>query len=316
MTTRSWQFMAVVVVLMNTGCAALMTELGAAPRRNGRSEVESATRAQDVSRLRALCDDASLGEVDKAPRKDACFELGSISLNVDTGDCATVVERSRKARMTSADRAGDPVEYYSRWAGRLAKCEQYDEIFERFAHLGEGGAASSGVKVLQRLERDGVPLFAAFERYARTHAGPAFLKLEHATAIPFAGNHLGNWLLQSGRRDQCALLARALTDAPEGARSGMLFYFSEASCKAEGTTLALSLLTAKNEAHRGAACTTLGTLGGPQVQPKVQLLAQADNFFMVTETVNGGRIYAVKVYPVRDACRDASTKIQLRSSAK
>ncbi len=301
-----------VALVMTSSCAGVMKELGVGPKRNASNEVSSAIKARDVSRLTALCDDETLGSVEREPRHAACAELVAIKSNEDTGDCSTVVERSRSAKMTRAD-LDAPVDFSSRWAARLAKCEKYDEIFEQFAHLGEGRDTSTGVQVLQRLERDGVPLFAAFGRYAREHAGPSFLNVKAAS---YAGSHIGAWLLLAGRRDQCSVLLKALNDAPEGVRVGLLFYFEEAGCKAEGTAVALSLLAAKKDTSRVRSCASLGKLGATTAQPQLQLLADSDSFFVVRETVTNGRVYGVKVFPVRDACRDALTSLKLQPARK
>jgi len=171
-----------------------------------------------------------------------------------------------------------------------------------------------GVQVLQKIEKDGVPLLAEFGKYARKNAGAAFLNVKPAS---YAGNHIANWLIQGGHLDQCSLLAKALTDAPEAVRASMLFYFVKAKCVEDGTALSLSLLVAKEEYQRAQACWVLGEIGGPSVVKKLRILAESDSAFGVTEARgNDGRIYATKVFPVRDACGDAASRIQLRSPKK
>ncbi len=303
-------WLAVLVVgFGSSGCAGLMKELGAGKKRDGGGEVRAAVRAHDEPALEALCADEGLGPAgdSRYPRYEACRELEALRRDKDDGDCTTVVARFKNAERLDGEDAFDSA---AKWARRVATCRNYKALFEEFAHLGEDAEKSTGIRVLQLLEKEGVPVFAAFGTYANEHGGAAFLNVKPAS---FAANHVAHWLIQGGHLDQCPVLDKALTGSSETTRAAMLFYFVEARCPVQGTALAAGLLAAESGAHRTWACTTLGKLGGPAVLKKLRIVADSDTYFIVQETRgNDGRIYASKVFPVRDACRDAAAKLQLR----
>jgi len=309
-TMQKWQCStALWILVVAAGCAGMMKELGAGKKRDGWREVDQAIQAQDEAQLKTLCDDESLGPNNNtSPRYKACREYEALQADKDTGDCTTVVERFRAA---PDPKIGFAIEHSSKWAERLAKCEKFKEVFEEIAHLGEGGDKSPGVQVLLKLEQNGVPLMAAFDTYAKENGGAAFLNIKAAS---YAGSHVASWLILGGHLDQCPLLAKALTDSPEGVRASMLVYFIEAKCKPQGVALAQSLLTAKEDYHRATGCRTLGEIGDSSVVKKLKILAESDSTFVVQEQQgNDGRVHAVKVFPVRDACKEAVGKIQLRA---
>jgi len=303
------RYVALWILVVASGCAGMTKELGAGKKRDGWREVNQAIQAKDEAQLKTLCDDESLGPNNNtSPRYKACREVEALQADKDTGDCTTVVERFRAA---PGPKIGFALEHSTKWAGRLAKCEKFKEIFEEIAHLGEGGDRSPGVQALLKLEQSGVPLMAAFDAYAKENGGAAFLNIKAAS---YAGSHVASWLILAGHLDQCPLLAKALTDSQDGVRASMLVYFTEAKCKPQGVALAQSLLTAKEDYHRVAACKTLGEIGDSSVVKKLKILAESDSSFIVQEQRgNDGRVHAVKVFPVRDACKDAVGKIQLRA---
>jgi len=136
MTMNNRRFATVLGVLcVSSSCAIVRDAIGITPKRDGREEVRVASKNKDEVKLRALCADDSLGSLDNGPRQVACYQLQLIEMEKDTGDCATVAARFKVVLQSTSK---DGLDYYSEWAGRVLKCEQYDVIFEQFAHLGEG----------------------------------------------------------------------------------------------------------------------------------------------------------------------------------
>ena len=319
---------AICVLLSTTGCAEIFAGLATHPDRS--KEVNAAIERHDLAALKKFCADESLGDPNensvpmgaaqseknaiqsnRAARRDACREAAAIEGNQDDGDCTTVAERYAKARPLDSERGYG---FWVTWGKRMAKCENYEAIFEQIAHVGDFGENGDGAIILEKLEKEeGIPLVAGFATYAAANPGPSFLDIKKNA--DYAANHIANWLSTGKHFDQCATLAKALPGASEDARARMLFYFTDAKCHKEGVSLALPLLTAASAPHRVRACRNLGDTGDASVLKKVQILAASDSYSEVQEKQgNDGRIYGVKVFPVRDACSAAAGKIQLRAN--
>ncbi len=317
---------AICVLLSTTGCAEIFAGL-AAPLPDRSKEVNAAIERHDLAALKKHCADESLGDPNessvpmgaaqseknaiqsnRAARRSACREAAAIEGNKDDGNCATVAARYAKARPLDTERGYG---FWVTWGKRMAKCENYEAIFEQIAHVGDFGENGDGAIILEKLEKEGVPLVAGFATYAAANRGPSFLDIKNAD---YAANHIANWLSTGKHFDQCATLAKALPGASEDARARMLFYFTDAKCHKEGAAVGLGLLTAQGAGNRVRACVNLGETGDVSVLKKVQILATSDTYSEVQEKQgNDGRIYGVKVFPVRDACSAAAGKIQLRA---
>ena len=92
----------------------------------------------------------------------------------------------------------------------------------------------------------------------------------------------------------------------------MIPYLKAAGCK-EGIPVMVSSLTSDTANHRKWACQALGKVGTRAELDKVKTLAETDTYNFVREEERNGRIWGVKVYPVREACLAAFGKIKLRN---
>ncbi len=306
-----------------SGCGLFVSGPGS---RDAAKEFEDAKAARDLAKLTALCSDASLGDPDsrevppgtthtqmvtieanKDVRRKACLELKAAEGDSDSGDCKTLAARYDHA---SAAASGSGQEHYTKWARRMAKCGNYDLVFEKLANIGDFGSAAIGVKVLKALEGDGLPVVAAFKRYAAEHKGTRFLPVEQGFQ---AANHLAYWLLSGKHHDHCDALASALTGANDATVANFLFYFNEAKCQAHGEKLAVEVLASSAVESRRLGCVNLGNLGSAKSLKKVEAIAQTDPYFEVHEQQGAdGRVWEVKVFKVRDACKAAAGTMKAR----
>lgn len=313
-----------------SGCAVLQSLLHAGGSantlRDARPEYDAAATAKDVAKMKALCADETLGDPKNhsvpanAPkhvqsniqsnrnvRREACLYVSSAEADVDDGNCATVADRWKNATM---QQDGDRDEFYLRWARRLSKCDAWAPVFEEIARMDDFGTNAVGYQVLRKLDSEGVDVTGGLARYLAKHSGRRFLAVKKGN---YAMNHIGHWLIKSGHKDQCGRLAAALKGAADATVRAALFYFSENECRAEGEPLALSLLTSDSARARAIACTNLASLVRTRRGlKKVKILAKSDTYSEVVEHRRDGRVWGVVVYPVRDACKMAAGKIELR----
>ncbi|MBI3073450.1 MAG: hypothetical protein HYY84_15165 [Deltaproteobacteria bacterium] len=325
---RSILLVVLMASFLATGCALLKGGGGGggSSTRDAQKELKEAQANKDVAALQKLCDDDSLGDpqssavpmnapnsvqmkilANRRARGQACREIKALAGDKDDGNCATVVKRYEEAGWISGESHAD---HYAKWARRFVKCNNFAAIFENLAHRGDYGKGGEGVKLLQSLEKDGVPVVAEFVKYAKTHKGRRFLRIK---MMSYAANHIGNWLVEGGHLDHCGVLSAALADADELLRAGILFYFTEAKCMKEGRALGVGLLAADRADSRRLACANLASTGDASVLKKLRIVSDSDGYNVVQERRGGdGRIYGVRVYPVREACKQAMGKIQLR----
>lgn len=189
---------------------------------------------------------------------------------------------------------------------KLASCDAGEYIFEKISHYGEQGPQGMGVSILKTADkRSNGALYTSFTNYVNENTGKNFLNDQHGE---FAANHIGNWLVDNGYNDLCKPLTAAVKGSSEEVRVNILFYFSRTQCQ-EAIPIAAELLASSIPRNRVLACNNLATFGDKSVLKKVMTVAETDSFYEVQE--NNG--YAVKVYPVAEACKQAYGKIQLRT---
>jgi len=135
--------------------------------------------------------------------------------------------------------------------------------------------------------------------------------LQKAGAKPFPKNHAGAvgelaaFLVGQQAYKLCPRLAAlAMTDDAETIHEWLPF-FTAANCK-EGRAVAVLNLVAGLPVHRSAACEALGTIGTKAELPKVKAVAEGDGYNVIKKRV--------QLYPVRDKCSSAATKIQVRGN--
>ncbi len=296
------------------GCAAL----NVGGHRDVSTELERAQRQNDTAKIQAICDDESLGGLDKpygvasgddmwtnnnhVARRNACKALKDQKDDVD-GSCGDLTARYEKATHPSTE----PAKYYGRWATRFAKCNDYKTVFEKIAHVGDMGQGSAGEQILSHLTREGLPIEAEFVKYAEANRGPSFLGGEHSE---FAANHIGNWLDKQKAFGSCGAIGAATLGSSEPVRANILFYFAHGNCVKETTAIGKSLLTSNVPNNRRLACVNLGNAGDKSAARDVKILAETDSFNEVVQDQRSGAL--LKQWTVREMCQEAYGKIQLR----
>jgi hypothetical protein len=96
------------------------------------------------------------------------------------------------------------------------------------------------------------------------------------------------------------------------AKAWTMPYYRDAKCP-EGATIASDALLSERADHRIWACDTLATIGTNANLARVKTLGETDGYSEIREERREGRIWAVKVYPVRERCTAAAGKIAMRS---
>jgi hypothetical protein len=268
-------------------------------------QLHDAKARKDVAFLKKICDGDLRVQYD-GMKHEACEaqkELEAVGGNASgdgaagvpagKADCSTVVERYNSAR-------GDR-EFQIAMAKQFAACGKYTELFEVVAHWGDDGKTLIAIDDKQ-LENE-------FDKYAASHAGPAFLNVEHGK---HAMRNIGDWLTKTKHLGHCDAVVKAATGAKEGVRVWTLPYLREANCTT-GTPIAVGLLTSEYGLSRKWACHALGDIGDASVIPKLKILANTDGWSDMQEIRgNSGATYMTKVYPVREACTGAAGKLELR----
>ncbi len=262
-----------------------------------RKEVDSAIRDRDTATLTAICQGDKRVRVDDDKRR-ACNHLKAQAAT--SGGCDTLVKRWEGAIVSEDTQRS--------FGEQFAACKQYTDLFERVVHWGR---EEEGARLLVHLEEKGLPVEAEFVRYAETHTGEAFMPLPAGRA-KFALDNIGTWLIKKGHKQHCGTIAQAARGASMTAKAWTMPYFRAAKC-VEGAPIAADALLSERADHRMWACDTLATIGTPANLGKVKVLGETDGYSEIREERREGRVWAVKVYPVRESCTAAAGKITLRT---
>ena len=274
-----------------SGCAMFAKPVGSL-------DVIRAKQQRDVSFIDAVCSGQKKVEHPNV-KNQACAVKQDMDASAST-DCATLV-----ARFEASPKASErDVDLLSR---QFETCGLYTEFFETAAWYGSG-------KVMN--EFDAGKLEAALLAYAKDHTGPRFLPAADEAHAGYAMRHIGSWLKDNHLLGHCAVLRQAVDGASEGVRVWALPYFAASSCAA-ATPVAVGLLESANPEHRKWACDALGEFGDASAARGLQIVAGSDGFEQIREeTSSSGRVYAVKAYPVREACSQAAGKVALRAGKR
>ena len=285
--------MVVTVLFVVAGCGGMLANIMPLERK----QIEDANKNGDLATLERACSGQARLRYSGDKRR-ACQYLKRHKSS--KGTCDDVVARYKG---TSKDW---PLQ--QSFGREFAKCNKWTEMFEVVVHWGN---RAEGAKLLAMLDSEGVKVEEAWVAYLDSHKGAAFFAMGGNTA-KFALDNIGKWLLKKGAKGHCRSVVAAATGANEIARAWVLPYLKGAGC-AEGAVVANSLLTSDRANHRMWACQTLGIIGGKNAAAKLEVLAASDPYNEVREERRGGRVWGVKVWPVRDACKAAAGKIKLRS---
>jgi hypothetical protein len=156
-----------------------------------------------------------------------------------------------------------------------------------------------GYKLLLAAEKNGIDVEGALMGYLRANASSPF-SFRHGG---YAVSHITSWLLNTGKTncEQFIPYAGASTGGPLGE---WLHFFAQTTCT-KAAPLAVRLLAHDHAARRRQACVLLGKIGAREHLRKLKIIADSDPAFKIQGQ-------GVKVYHVRDACKAAMGKIELR----
>jgi hypothetical protein len=267
-------------------------------------------------------------------RPEACLAVNERKAAGPAGkpDCATVLERYRSVP------DGRPAFIYT-MARQMAFCRDAVAIFHWVAPV------ERGPEYLAKLETDGYPMSAAFAAYLQQHRGPALMKTKYGVD---ALVHVIDWLLRGKHLSHCDGLLAALQGASEVPTNISLRYLGHAKC-AGAVPLFERALTSDNPSARVLACEGLGAVGEP-TPSTIRLTSSIARFDGYREQTQGDTsaadaleeesleayseddeersgdlqeaadeaAFAAQtsgpvVYPVRDACGDATRQLIARA---
>ncbi len=184
---------------------------------------------------------------------------------------------------------------------KLAKCGQWDYIFEKLMHW--GGSHGQGRKMLDALHRAGFKLEKLMFAYMKRHRRRLF-DFKHAG---YALDHWTGYLYDRRMFRNCRKWVKWAYKIPDKVWGNINWFLRNAKCRG-AARVAIKRLRSNNARVRKGACVTLGVLGRRRHLRKVRILARTDGYYKWVR--RGWRKY--RVYPVRDACKAAAGKIQLR----
>lgn len=283
-----------------TGCSLVTGLIAPADT----SSINSAVSRKDEAYLEKVCNGESMARSD-SDKEYACNQLERLRGpgKALAATCDDVVQKYD-------DASKDEYSFVASMADKMAECGHYAYLFEHVVHWGNN---KEGAKLLGELEGKGKPVEAEFVKYLGSHKGPKFFAVEknRKNDVLYGMDHITKWLIDKGSTQHCAAIAESATGANIVARVSVMDYFKEAKCK-EGIPLAVELLLEDLPGDRTLGCNILGAIGDASVLEKVKVVAETDGFSTVKEEERNGRVWATKVYPVRDACLAASGKIKLR----
>ena len=277
------------------GCGSLLQQLKVVST----SEIRKADQENNITFLKEVCD----GTRNSRPytKTEACRMLKTReSLQ---GTCDNVMERFKKTTLKRKT--------IDHFALEMAECGMWTEFFEEIAHLGNAKRQPALSYVEQKMKAKKVSVKAKYIEYLNQHKGKKFFALKKLETR-YALQHIGNWLVDSNHLDLCNQVVASAKGASEIAQVWTLPYLTEAKCTKKGSKIAQGLLASDYADHRKWSCNALAKIGNKSHIKKLKILATTDSFKRIREERRGGRIWAVEEYPVRDACKAAMGKIQLR----
>lgn len=298
-----------LLMTLASGCSLLgglglgeVGGIGEKPADN--SSINSASSRGDEAYLEKVCNGETPARQD-SDKEYACNRLERLrapkkALAVSCDDLQKAYEDAPK----------DDRKFVAAMSEKMAECGHYPYLFEHVIHWGNN---NEGVEILQSLEKNGKPVEEEFGKYLESHKGAMFFATTQSKKndVLYGIAHITKWLMGKGSTQHCAAIANAATGANIYARVSVMTYFKEAKCK-EGVPLATELLAEDMPGDRTLGCRILGAIGDASVLGKVKIVAETDGYSTIKEEERNGRVWATKVYPVRDACLEASGKIKLR----
>ncbi len=317
-TTTVLAFAAGTLALGSIGCGDLIGLINpkdarsanktvAAKQEGPKTAVEDVAKAGDLQQLHKICWGKAAGDV-----QTACDEQRRVALETFKREatCDNVVEVWRKYEeyLTDDFRYGEKQasKNVSVAGVKLASCGKTDFVFEKLVH--RGSAKGSGEQLLFAMDAAGIDVEAKLLEYMKAHKSSLFT-FEHAG---HALDHLTTYLHTKRKFERCTEYfpyAKVLDDKNFGAFN---WFFRKANCKG-AEKLAAKRLTSDRASTRSGACMTLGQLGNKSHLRKVNILAKTDPYMKVEKKARDGRLWEVETWPVRQSCKAAAGKIQLRN---
>ncbi len=288
--------------LLLGGCGLNLSFLSPATTK----KVSDANKNKDWAYLQKVCSgEQKTDSGDPHIKRAACryLEHRAGTAAFDGATCKTLVATFKKAR-------GGGEKFVVAAGERFIKCGLWTEFFETVVRRGK---IKDNPRALQALTEKGHPVHAKFVEYAKTHKGKKFMPVKTHYDAEQAVGGIANFLIRAGHTDTatCEAVAKAALGALEGSQVWTFDYLEKANCPSALPVVGQLLLSSKAQ-YRIWACDALATIGTAKSLRKLKTLADTDNYYEVVEEVRGGRVWAVKVFGVRDRCRKAHGQLTLR----
>lgn len=310
------KFVSLATTLL-AGCATLTGKGGSTP---SDAQIDAAYEQRDAATLKRWCDDMSpeptrfAGTASVRERKaagdKACRRLerlqaaeqkeGALTAFTSQLDCDNAVT-AFQTLVASQPAPEDKViqDAFVATGEKLVECKRFPDLFGKLLAYDVQPLSSDrklryAYRLLDKLAAAGAPIADEIVTFSRDNtydfqgAGPA------ADAI-------ATFLREQKLTKDCGVLAPAMQSNTTRVLAHFMDYFAFSKCKKAGAAVAATMTRLQVPDLHIAACATLAAIGDPAHRGIVSKFARNDGTVVVKR--------GVKIYPVRDACNSALTRL-------
>ena len=302
----------VVATTMLPGCGGLMQSIAnLSPKNADNTLVEVAKNNEDLAALTQYCDKKfkkdngkklHYSAVSKACKHRHTVGVTVATREIDAATCETLKATwiKHKSILGSSSSQGALKKIFPAIATRLAKCGDYDYVFQDMIHWGQHVAGAVGRRALEAMDKAGLPVENAYISWLKKQSSAPY---DHKLG-PYALDHYLNWRLAKGGDIDCGQYVKpwSIFDGPEEMAWIYVFYRGT-KCKASADWVTKGLVSPRAKT-RHRACKTLGLVGNKSHTKNMSVLAKSDGTFKI--------VRYNKVYWVRDMCQQAVGQINMR----
>lgn len=283
-----------------SGCRALSRMLKGNAAKQQAAELAALEKKGDVATLKSKCFYDGKDRAKKNLRSKACASYIRANVNrlksnlqcdgIEKEYDAMYWKAAPKARSRSVRATA-----YQQGGIFLARCKKWDFLFAR--GLYGGGTRGGGMRLLQKIDKAGVPVEKAFVAWLARQEKP-FMG-GSAGGRPLVNGHIpamqaSLWLRNKRSFGHCKVFTKAANASPTHIQSSFIEYLYHAKCKGLRPIL-LQRLAHDRWQIRSNACILLGKVGKKADVSKLSVVRRNDS-----------------VVRVRYKCAGAISKIRLR----
>lgn len=190
-------------------------------------------------------------------------------------------------------------------AERFIECQNWDFVLEQIGHWGE--KKGGGALLFHYLASKGHDMEAQMLAYMKRHTSNPFAFKD----AWYIADKYTDYLHSEGKYSRCKEYIPYTKKMGDKAWGSFNWYSRKANCASVINTIKKRLSSDSSDARIGA-CKTYGTFGKRKHLRLLKALVQTDPTYVLKTVERSDGFYKVKEYPVRDACRAAMGKIQVR----